>query len=357
MPLLSRRLAEVNLTSGLMMSKILVKTGKVDVRRQRLADYYNIDLANIPVVAKAGPLTRDKEINQRQWAHLRALGNEWATKDSKRVPFRLIPDDKPGHNTHQTLMPSIKSVIDETLASSFKGLGFDNLSGLDDSPTSMDVETVHALIQSAKDGDVGSVAALFKLQASMKNDELPVVCNALPQQAPSSSISREFHTVASSSSSVPTDSGSSTSPIPPIEPSTSLDSIILASGGVNVEALNRADGLREVVAQLKSGACGKDPSTIKVTITRRERLQGGLDAEFHGDLEKFFSFFTTTDIRAGKKGKSRQPAEKLRPMRLVVQAIPHRDKDLEAEKLLEKYHHGGVFSQEMWESEWSGMNK
>ncbi|KAJ7497856.1 hypothetical protein B0H11DRAFT_2384663 [Mycena galericulata] len=271
-------------------------------------------------------------------------------------------------------MPSIKSVIDETLASSFKGLGFDNSSGLDDSPTSMDVETVQALIQSAKDGDVGSVAALFKLQASMKNDELPVVCNALPQQAPSSSISREFHTVASSSSSVPTDSGSSTSPIPPIEPSTSLDSIILASGGVNVEALNRADGLREVVAQLKSGAVAKiralyGPQTgratnpmwakIKVTITRRERLQGELDAEFHGDLEKFFSFFTTTDIRAGKKGKSRQPAEKLRPMRLVVQAIPHRDKDLEAEiqKLLEKYHHGGVFSQEMWESEWSGMNK
>lgn len=82
--------------------KLLVKTGKVDVRRQRLADYYGIDLANIPIPATVGPSTRDKEINLRQWAHLRALGTEWATQDSAGRPFQLISDD-PGQHTRRRM--------------------------------------------------------------------------------------------------------------------------------------------------------------------------------------------------------------------------------------------------------------
>jgi hypothetical protein len=68
-----------------------------------LADHYRIDLSNIPVVATAGPLTHDKGINERQWAHVRALGAEWATKDSKGAPFRLIPDDSPVRAAHRML--------------------------------------------------------------------------------------------------------------------------------------------------------------------------------------------------------------------------------------------------------------
>ncbi|KAK7006983.1 hypothetical protein R3P38DRAFT_3213784 [Favolaschia claudopus] len=53
--------------------KVLVKTGTVDIRRQRLADYFSIDLSSLPPAPSIGPISRDTEINKRQWDHLRSF--------------------------------------------------------------------------------------------------------------------------------------------------------------------------------------------------------------------------------------------------------------------------------------------
>ncbi|KAJ7795379.1 hypothetical protein B0H14DRAFT_2620970 [Mycena olivaceomarginata] len=67
--------------------KVLTKTGTVDIRRQRLADYYGIDLSATPVTPSVGPISRDADITKRQWEHLRAVGAEWAAKDLVGTPI------------------------------------------------------------------------------------------------------------------------------------------------------------------------------------------------------------------------------------------------------------------------------
>jgi hypothetical protein len=70
--------------------RVLVKTGKVDELRHRLAAYYRLDLSVLPrVVAKAGPLTLDEDIQQRQWNYLRTLGDEWAMTTAAGRQFLL----------------------------------------------------------------------------------------------------------------------------------------------------------------------------------------------------------------------------------------------------------------------------
>ncbi|KAJ7472502.1 hypothetical protein FB451DRAFT_1367472 [Mycena latifolia] len=351
--------------------KVLVKTGRVDTRRERLAGYYGLDLSAMPVTPTIGPVSRDVAINKSQWAHLRALGAEWAQKDSAKIPFRLVTEVPSVNSTHP-LLPSIKSAIEETLAGS---AAFSAGSASEPQQTGgMDDETVQALIESAKEGDMASMIALFKLQASITGQ--PPVAPAIQQ------------TISASSSSIPTNipltpntffsatSGSSSTPSSlPIESteSTSSDSMILASGSMSIEALTRADGLRDVIAQHESGAVAKirdlygpvkgretNPmwKNIKVTITRRERLVLEFQNEFQGDKEKFFSFFTTTDPGStGNKRKAPEPVEKIRPLRRVVEAIPHRDKDLKTEQQLEDYQNSGVFSEDLWVTKWAGYNK
>jgi hypothetical protein len=61
----------------------------------------------------------------------------------------------------------------------------------------------------------------------------------------------------------------------------------------------------------------------------------------------------------GKKRKARESTdhEKLRPLRLVVEAIPHREKDLAAEKMQEHYQDNGTFSEDLWLAKWDAQNK
>ncbi|KAJ6464247.1 hypothetical protein C8R47DRAFT_1079631 [Mycena vitilis] len=153
----------------------------------------------------------------------------------------------------------------------------------------------------------------------------------------------------------------------------SSDSVILASGSVSIEALHRADGLREVISQVERGEVnrirelyGPKPgrstnpmwAQIKGTITRRERLGVEFETEFGGDKERFFSFFTTPVKPGGKKRKATESAtEELRPSRLVVQAIPHCNKALDTEKNSEEYQENGAFSEHLWATKWDGKNK
>jgi hypothetical protein len=75
--------------------KVLTKTGTVDIRRQRLADYYGIDLSATPVTPSVGPISRDADITKRQWEHLRAVEAEWAAKDLVGTPFQLVSNAPP----------------------------------------------------------------------------------------------------------------------------------------------------------------------------------------------------------------------------------------------------------------------
>ncbi|KAK6984581.1 hypothetical protein R3P38DRAFT_3231534 [Favolaschia claudopus] len=303
--------------------KVLVKTGTVDIRRQRLADYFSIDLSSLPPAPSIGPISRDTEINKRQWDHLRSLGAEWAEKDKSGQEFQLVS---------------------ETLSNP--------------SPQ--------------RDGDIQALATLFNLQAALTvhSGAAPANLGTIGSSSiPSASVSGPSTTTAPSKtypSPALANSGTSLS--------SSSDSAILLSGNLTIEALKKAEGLRDVISQVENGEVarirelygpqeGRDANplwqTLKITVNRRERLANELRNEFNGDKDRFFTFFTVAQDsqNALKKRKKSQPAEKLRPLRLVVEAIVHRDRALEIEKQLAEYQSNGVFVAELWEGKWAGKNK
>lgn len=132
---------------------------------------------------------------------------------------------------------------------------------------------------------------------------------------------------------------------------------------MELEALDRANGLRAVIEQVEAGDVlrirdrygpekGRKASPtwarIKVTITRRERIYEQLSNEFHGNKDKFFQFFTV--LAHG--------AETMRPYRKIAQAIPWMSRDLEDEMAQGLYlDPAGKFSQGLWEQHWGDRNR
>ncbi|KAK7007168.1 hypothetical protein R3P38DRAFT_3212834 [Favolaschia claudopus] len=349
--------------------KVLVKTGTVDIRRQRLADYFSIDLSSLPPAPSIGPISRDTEINKRQWDHLRSLGAEWAEKDKSGQEFQLVSETL-SNPSPQTLLPSIKSAIQQTLATAANPMS--SVAGSHQMAQPMDVETVQALIKSAGDGDIQALATLFNLQVALTvhSGAAPANLGTIGSSSiPSASVSGPSTTTAPSKtypSPALANSGTSLS--------SSSDSAILLSGNLTIEALKKAEGLRDVISQVENGEVarirelygpqeGRDANplwqTLKITVNRRERLANELRNEFNGDKDRFFTFFTVAQDsqNALKKRKKSQPAEKLRPLRLVVEAIVHRDRALEIEKQSAEYQSNGVFVAELWEGKWAGKNK
>lgn len=84
--------------------KVLKKSGRVDELRQRLAQYYGINLSpsaeDSTTVVKSSDTTSqpvftiDKEIRMKQWAAVRELGEQWRTRISKNEPFYLLPQSE-----------------------------------------------------------------------------------------------------------------------------------------------------------------------------------------------------------------------------------------------------------------------
>jgi hypothetical protein len=70
---------------------ILASRGKVDDLRTRLAGFYGLDLCSVQDqdIEKAPPDTVNIEIQKKQWAHLRDLGQEWDRSVSSGEPFLL----------------------------------------------------------------------------------------------------------------------------------------------------------------------------------------------------------------------------------------------------------------------------
>jgi len=148
------------------------------------------------------------------------------------------------------------------------------------------------------------------------------------------------------------------------------DAAGLASGKLEIQALNRVTDLRGVIDQVECGGVqrirdeygprrGRAPhpvwSTIKGTINRHERVYHQLvdPGEFAGNKERFFAFFA--DPRRQKR--KADEGSNLIPYRLVAEAIPPRDKDIRQEKEGAKYRdEAGLFSVQRWKQQWGEAN-
>ncbi|KAJ7724911.1 hypothetical protein B0H16DRAFT_1430302 [Mycena metata] len=359
-------------------SQRLTKTGKVAELRQKLAVHHKIDLSATPTIAEAvGALTIDESIQRRQWAHFRALGEEWKQEHAAGRPFLLkkattlaLPD-----KVHRAL-----SALPEVTAAELAAEP-----PLDSALVTE--EMVYAWLGSHSIGNQTALVNLHRVKqllakVNRQTSDIPaplVAANhtsmpAHPNLTASSSriIAPIPDPVATASSSMP-----SPSPITTVS-QTSAEPVIpsiLDTCGTEILGLGQADSIRTAITQVENGDVAKlremygpkngrggahaSWSKMNVMITRRERLFKQLQDEFNGDKDRFFRFFTlpAAENTTKKKGKDKEASEKFRPFRKVVEAIPHRDKDLAAEKKKAEYHNNeGEFVEINWMARWGGHN-
>jgi hypothetical protein len=156
------------------------------------------------------------------------------------------------------------------------------------------------------------------------------------------------------------------------------DAAILASGELEIQVLEHATNLREVVEQLERGdvqqihdkystqqgrAADQMWPRIKVTVNRHERLYHQLmdPSGFNGDKDRFFKFFMATHsmLARGRKQKANdfEGNPELVPYWLIVEAIPHRNKDIREEKGSTAYlDETNSFSSPLWHVRWGDAN-
>jgi hypothetical protein len=128
------------------------------------------------------------------------------------------------------------------------------------------------------------------------------------------------------------------------------DATILASGELDIQALECVMNLWEVIEQLEHGdmqqihdkdglqqGCVAHPmwQRIKVTINHCEHLHCQLvdPGEFDGDKEWFLGFFSVahnklTHSQKHKKDNENKLAQEMLPYWLIVEAVPHQDKEV-----------------------------
>lgn len=360
--------------------RVLIKSRRVDELRRRLTEHYGLDVkagavaasvtqADLPI-AHPSPPDIAADIQQRQWEHLISLGKEWAAAGDS-FQLCLEPgeqyDDVLHHlfcsflsfcsqaSTNLLLHPSLGqgllgmiSALTSSAAETAWGTA-----GPISLPATCGPETVHALLQAAQLGDRDALATLVSL-SSGSGMTLPLKTVAPPPLLPKASDS------------------------PPPGPSTCAnDAAILASGNLEVEALERASGLIDALDQLERGDVkhmrdkyGPQPgrphnplwAKIKVSVSRRERLHHQLNdpKEFNGDKLRFLDFFASAPRRPSKhtrKGKGKAEGGQYPPFRLLVEAIPHRDHDIAEEKAKPHYQgQDGSFSEMAWVGAWQGAN-
>jgi hypothetical protein len=150
---------------------------------------------------------------------------------------------------------------------------------------------------------------------------------------------------------------------------------LLQTCNVDIQALETANGLQDVISQVESGQVSRicdlygpkpgrtTPPTvvkwknIKGSITKRERIYKQLVTQFNGDKARFFDFFTVQDTSMIRKRKHKAEDGQLQAMRKVVEAIPHCMADVTSEMQKPKYlDSSGQFSDELWAHCWGGKN-
>ncbi len=90
------------------------------------------------------------------------------------------------------------------------------------------------------------------------------------------------------------------------------------------------------------------------TVAKRERVYNVLVEDFQGDKERFYAFFAAEP----KRRKSGPPVARIRPFRLVVEAIPHCKKAIADEKDKVEYQDIQLteFSLSLWSMRWGTKN-
>lgn len=141
---------------------------------------------------------------------------------------------------------------------------------------------------------------------------------------------------------------------------------LLATCHMDIEALNRANGLEDVIRQVQSGEVqrirekyGPDLkhrraipkwNSIKSTLNRRERVFGVLQDDFNNDEARFFAFFELAST-AGRPTTYQS-------VRKIAGALPRMREDVNAEKAAVQYQdtQSGIFSDALWQQRWQGQN-
>ncbi|THH30977.1 hypothetical protein EUX98_g3219 [Antrodiella citrinella] len=425
--------------------KVLIKTGKVESLRSRLADYYGFVLAaasgtdNTGVIVAGGGshsqsagtqvggtssttsiASTNHEIRIRQWAYLRTLCDRW--REAERTPGQeliLVKNPLPGHFNSLARHPVPAARVAQLAPRMIQPaeLPAQSLTG----------DPLKAALQDAavRVSDVRVVATKYKQYSACTRESTwwfcasyhyePIGSPARPYLAPTQSHDRDLTMVHVPAQPL------ITPPSPPVprQQSEQSHSLIPASVGIGapgrntpnahhassrrtvtlsvlescqpeavIRSLQKASGLRDVIRQMKNGEvqayrarygpssqgeggsvarAHKDWNTLNVTITRRERIYREFLTEFKGDEDRFFKFFTVDlddesngSSSSARKRKHKSPdVEQLRPLRLVAEAIPHVNRDIEVEKARSLYRDPNTaeFSHELWEKKWEGCNK
>ncbi|KAF8230491.1 hypothetical protein L208DRAFT_1378502 [Tricholoma matsutake] len=187
-------------------------------------------------------------------------------------------------------------------------------------------ETVHAWLQAAQNGDVNALAALFQLHNVVGSRLLLASLAPTATPAPSAALTAP---------SMPT-------ALLPAQTPTSL---------TNTNTDEYRPGDATILERQGCTAHSMWPK-IKVTINHCERLYHQLmdPSEFNRDKDWFFKFFATA------RNADDNQLEMV-PYQLIIEAVLHRDKDIQEEKESTAYHDGaGSFSSELWHERWGNAN-
>ncbi|THH15724.1 hypothetical protein EUX98_g9420 [Antrodiella citrinella] len=460
--------------------KVLIKTGKVESQRSRLADYYGFvltaasgtDTAGV-VVAGGGSQSQsagtqvggtssttsiastNREIRIRQWVYMRTLCDRWREAERMCQELILIKNPMPGHfNTlahHPVPAARVAAQVPHAIQLEPTGPPIQALAG----------EPLQAALQEAA---VRGGVQTLQMLATLFPTAFPISSTSTsrlthtPVPAPTSDLllrtSDNLSLFASSQPGGLTTSSHHYEPTfgsptrPSITPTRDCDRALTmfhlptqpsteppthpaprqpvgliptsvgfgAPGGQTdtatpkandqgrratlsvldscqpeavIHSLRKASGLRDVIKQMKNGEvqayrarygpssqgeggsvtrAHKDWNTLNVTITRRERIYREFLSEFQGNEERFFAFFTCVSDDDGpdptgsvrkRKRKAPDDVEQLRPLRLVAEAIPHMNRDVEVEKAHSLYRDPTTadFLPDVWAKQWEGRNK
>lgn len=336
-------IAQANAAAG---KRLMTKSGRVDDQRQRLAKYYGLDLMDATETSpiSVAPKTREEDIKEHQFSWLRELGDEWSRTAAEGKEFVLC--DRSSELCSMDLLQEAVSLIAKLAmhATPSTALSHTPLS-LNGRTQTENNETVSALIGAARGGDsvaISRLSSLGELQGSVTAMSAGQLAT-LPRS-------------------------------PPVLPHVASDMSVLDSCQLDIESMQRAQNLRDAIEQVESGAVGRirerygprdDRAAeamwgrLKGKVTKRERLYGLLTGTFEGDKEHFFRFFTASAPTDNKKQRSGKRSKlKLISLRLVVEAIPHCQRDLADERASVRYIDpvSGRFSEQLWREAWGSRN-
>lgn len=177
-------------------------------------------------------------------------------------------------------------------------------------------------------------------------------------------------------------------------PADTMPATVLDQCKLDIQSLKRAEGLRDVISQVESGEVQRireqygpqhgraalvQWASIKGAVTKRERVYRVLEADFRGDKNAFFAFFTDPEVtnesstKAMRRKKRRRTDsnlgdypktaigdvhDNLRAFRRVVEAIPRVEAIVKVEMAKDEYQDSatGEFSQDLWDQRWHGAN-